>query len=554
MEGFISAAGDFGKYQKIVTAVTIAIGSIPFCLTIPYSALTKLPAFLCKNENGEYTSCEFNKETFCTGKVDFIKDKKNSVDNFAYDLDLYCDREFFISIYSSLFFLGAMLSTVLMAPIPDKYGRKLVFQILQVCLCIILFNNLFVFSPWQLAFLYFSSGFCSYAYGMSSVIIAEYLPRNIANIIMTICNGSFSAVGVIVGIYFNIFNNKFFYLFIIFFAQAVFSYLTVRYFKESVIWLFSLKLKKRFVTTLTEIAELNGKLPEFKAYLDSNKENLDSLLDSKKNSKENNNNNEEEEVPTITLRQIYGFKSQRGNMIRCFITFFITGLTFYGIILNLAYTKHNFFITCYCCFFGEITGEFSSGVIANLIGRIKVTSFGCFIGGICFISYTFIDSALLSYISIFCATYGFAATFNVIAIYAPELFPTPIRAKLYSYCFLMSRFGAMVVGPITNLFGVRTTNVLFFASSIFSGLIFTNMEETLGKPLKNEIPELEGVDNLIAKTGKALRGDFYASQNVFTKSFIGFDPVTIELMRRNMSTRDLKPYNQFQFSGIFSQK
>ena len=444
-----------------------------------------------------------------------------------------------------------MLSTVIMAPLPDKYGRKTIFQILEVCTCIILFNNLFVFNPLQLAFLYFSSGFCSYNYGMSSVIIAEYLPRYMANIVMSICNGSFSIVGVIVGVYFNIFNSKFFYFFAIFLVQAILSYLCVKYFKESAIWLFSLKLKKRFIDTLTEIAKINGKLPEFNAYLDAHKEQLDILLDSKKNI--NEDKEEIEEVPTITLKQIYSFKSQRGNLIRSLITFFVTGLTFYGIILNLAYTHHNFFITCYCCFLGEVAGELSSGFIANVIGRIKMMSFGCFFGGICFLLYTIIDSAILSYITVFGATYGFSAAFNVIFIYLPELFPTPIRAKLFSYCFLASRFGAMIVGPVTKLFGVTTTNILFFGCSIFAGLIFTNMEETLGKPLKNEIPELEGLGNLITISGKKLKGDFFLSQNVFAKSFIGFDPVTIHLMR-NMSTKNIEHYNQLQFSGIYSRK
>ena len=551
MEEFISAAGEYGKYQKVVTAITVTLGSIPFCLTIPYSALTKMPAFLCKNENGEYVHCEYNKETFCTGQVDFIKDPKNSVDNFAYDLNLYCDKEFFVSIYSSLYFFGAMLSTVIMAPLPDKYGRKTIFQILEVCSCIILFNNLFVFNPWQLALLYFLSGFCSYNFGMSSVIIAEYLPRNIANIVMSVCNGSFSTVGVLAGIYFNVFNNKFIYLFVVFLAQTILTYLCLKYFQESAIWLFSLKLKKKFITTLTEIAKINGKLPEFNSYFEAHKEELDSLLDTKKNTQENND--EKDEIPTITLKQIYSFKSQRGNMIRSLVTFFVTGLLFYGIILNLAYTKHNFFITCYCCFLGEIVGEISSGIIANLIGRIKIMSFCCFIGGICILIYTIIDSALLSYISMFCATYGFAAAFNVIFIYAPELFPTPIRAKIFSYCFLVSRLGAMIVGPVTKLFGFTTTNILFFGSSIFAGLIFTNMEETLGKPLKNEIPELEGVDYLIDKSGKKLKGGFFMSQNYLKKSFVGFDPVTIELMK-NMSSKNIKPYNQLQLSGIFSRK
>ena len=314
------------------------------------------------------------------------------------------------------------------------------------------------------------------------------------------------------------------------------------------------RLKKKFIITLSEIAEINGKLPEFNSYIETHKENLDYLLDTKKNSsKDDENNNNDEKIPTITLKEIYSFKSQRGNMIRSLVTFFVTGMTFYGIILNLAYTKHNFFITCYCCFFGEIVGELSSGIIANLIGRIKIMSFGCFIGGICLLFYTIIDSALSSYITIFFATYGFASTFNVAFIYAPELFPTPIRAKLFSYCFLFSRLGAMIVGPVTKFFGVITTNILFFGCSIFSGLIFTNMEETLGKPFKNEIPELEGVDNLITKSIKKLKGDFIMSQNIFIKSFVGFDPVTIELMK-NASTKNVKPYNQFKLSGIFSRK
>ena len=61
MEAFISAAGDYGKYQKVITAISVSLGTVPFCLTIPYSTLTKIPSFLCKNENEEYVPCEYDK-------------------------------------------------------------------------------------------------------------------------------------------------------------------------------------------------------------------------------------------------------------------------------------------------------------------------------------------------------------------------------------------------------------------------------------------------------------------------------------------------------------
>ena len=79
MEESIVAAGDHGKYQKIITFIAITLGSLPFILSISYAYLTKLPEFLCKDENGKFTiQCEYDREKFCSSenKFEFIKDKK----------------------------------------------------------------------------------------------------------------------------------------------------------------------------------------------------------------------------------------------------------------------------------------------------------------------------------------------------------------------------------------------------------------------------------------------------------------------------------------------
>ena len=108
MDECIASAGEFGKYQKIVTIVDISLGSLPFILSISYAYLTKMPKFLCKNENGQFTiHCEYDRIKFCSSEnnFEFIKDKNNSVDNFVYAFDLYCSKEFFVPILSTLFFL-----------------------------------------------------------------------------------------------------------------------------------------------------------------------------------------------------------------------------------------------------------------------------------------------------------------------------------------------------------------------------------------------------------------------------------------------------------------
>ena len=552
MEECILAAGDRGKYQKMITIVAISLGSLPFILSISYAYLTKMPKFLCKDENGQFTiACEYDRATFCSAEnnVEFIKDKKNSVDNFTYAFDLYCSKEFFIPIFSTLFFFGGLIGSVIFAPVPDKYGRKTIFQIIQILSLFLMFNILFAVGPWHLVFVFFFSGLATYGFGMSSLIVAEYLPRNISNIIMSIENGSFPLAGIVIGIFFCLINNMKLLFVITLLIQIATTYLSIKYFKESPIWLFSMKLKERFIQTMREISVINEREAQFEDWYKKNKDYLNKIL--AKNTKDKKEEENEEEIKTYNLKEIFSFNSQRSNLIKSFLTWFLIGCVFYGIILNLAYSKGSFYITCFCSFAGEISGELSSGVLAGIMGRVKVLSVGCFISGISMIIYTLMDSIGISYICIYLATLGVASAFNVLFIFTPELYPTPIRGTVCGYAYLLSRFGAMVVSPITSYFGPFTTNVLFSCFSIASGIIISKMPETLGKELQNEIPEFEGTDALIdsAKSRLFSNKRFLLSEKLFKSSFIGHDPITIQ----QIASKSISQFSNIG-SGIFSRK
>ena len=551
MEDCIIAAGENGKYQKIITFIGISLGSLPFTLSITYAYLTKMPKFLERDENGQFTiPCDFDKNKFCVNDNNFqyIKDKKNSVDNFTYAFDLYCSNEFFVPLYSTLFFFGGLIGSVLFASIPDKYGRKNIFQILQVISLILQINILFAAGPWHLLFLYFFSGIATYTFGMSSIIIAEYLPRNISNIVMSIANGSFPLCGILIGIFFFIFNNMKLLFIITSIIQLITTYLTLKYFKESPIWLFSLKLKERFIQTMKEISKINNREDKFLEWLKDNRNNLDKLLSKNNNGKSNEN---EEEIKTYTLKEIFGFNSQKNNLIKSFICWFMIGCVFYGIILNLAFFKGNFYIICFCSFFGEITGELSSGFLSGIFGRVKIICINCFISGIGMIIFTLSDSIIINYLCIYLATMGIASCFNVLFIYTPELYPTPIRGTICGYTYLLSRFGAMVVSPITTNFGIFTTNILFSIFAISSGIIISKMPETLGKELLNEIPELEGIESLIDSTLVKLRSSkrYLLSEKLFKASFIGHDPISLQ----QIGSKSISQFANIG-SGIFSRK
>ena len=550
MEDCIIAAGENGKYQKIITIISISLGSLPFTLSITYAYLTKLPKFLTKDEAGQFTvPVDFDKNLFCSNdnNFEYIKDKKNSVDNFAYAFDLYCSKEFFLPLYSTLFFFGGLIGSVLFASIPDKYGRKTIFQILQVFSLFLQLNILFAVGPWHLIFVYFFSGIASYSFGMSSIIIAEYLPRNVSNIIMSICNGSFPLCGIVIGIFFCVFNNMKLLFIITNIIQLIMTLLSLKYFKESPLWLFSLKLKKRFIETMKDIAKINDREIQLSEWLSKNEANLDKLLN--QNTKEANT---DEEIKTYSLKEIFGFNSQKYNLIKSFLCWFMIGCVFYGIILNLAFFKGNFYIICFCSFFGEITGELSSGFLSGIFGRVKVICVNCFISGITMIIVTLNDSSILiNYLCIYLATMGIASSFNVLFIFTPELYPTPIRGTICGYTYLLSRFGAMVVSPITTNFGIFNTNILFSVFCFASGIIISKMPETLGKELANEIPELEGITALIDSTLAKLHSSkrYLLSEKLFKASFIGHDPVSLRLI----GSKSIQP-NANIGSGIFSRK
>jgi len=258
---------------------------------------------------------------------------------------------------------------------------------------------------------------------MSSLIVAEYLPRNISNIIMSIENGSFPLAGIVIGIFFCLINNMKLLFVITLLIQIATTYLSIKYFKESPIWLFSMKLKERFIQTMREISVINEREAQFEDWYKKNKDYLNKIL--AKNTKDKKEEENEEEIKTYNLKEIFSFNSQRSNLIKSFLTWFLIGCVFYGIILNLAYSKGSFYITCFCSFAGEISGELSSGVLAGIMGRVKVLSVGCFISGISMIIYTLMDSIGISYICIYLATLGVASAFNVLFDLGIKSFGTP---------------------------------------------------------------------------------------------------------------------------------
>ena len=127
-----------GKFHKLLIFSLFNCSYLTCFISLSFSYLTKQPQFLCReNEEQNFEKCDFKEEKFCSTETDsfeYIKDKSHSLDNWSYNFDLYCSNKKYIVLIGSGFFIGAIIGCIIITPMPDKYGRKIVLKIFLLLL------------------------------------------------------------------------------------------------------------------------------------------------------------------------------------------------------------------------------------------------------------------------------------------------------------------------------------------------------------------------------------------------------------------------------------
>jgi MFS family permease len=325
---------------------------------------------------------------------------------------------------------------------------------------------------------------------MSSIMISEYVARDISGIIMGLVNSMYPVTGIFVSLFFYFFKNWRLLFFVVSIPFSILAYWSIIYMVESVRWLNSQGKTEEIISTFDQIAKINKTEKEWEDY----KPKMEQFLqkNTKKTGKGSNQVN-------LSIIQIIQLKSQQKKLLLLAIIWFLSAFYFYGIILNLEHLGGNMYVDSIMAFSAEMISEMSSGWMANIFGRLVIMKYGSYLGAIGFFLFTFIDfSIVIKSFLIFLTTFGYAAIFNVIYIYSPEVFPTPIRGSVCSYLFLLSRFGACFVAPISSVIG-NYINYLFSICGVVTAVITYFLDESLGEPIIDEIPEFSGTASFISR-------------------------------------------------------
>ena len=442
---------------------------------------------------------EYSKELCDSNLYEIIKNPKKSVINWSYSFDLYCDKDIYNTIITSLIFVGGMIGTLLIVPLPDKYGRAKILKYIVIISLIFHLNLLFNIGPIHLIIINFLGGLFCQIFLIGYALFTEFFPKEKNGLYIGIYNAVYPLEGIFLCFFF-MFSSSWRLLYLITtLSHIYYTYITIKYMAESPRWLHSIGDKEKCLGALTEIAFHNNRTQEWNKFQNNNQDIINKLgtpyLELNENNIKNKNEiNENKKINrTYNIIDILKLDSQRNTFIKLTLINIGCSYNYYGIILNLGKMKGNFYLNSIFAFFGEFLCESLSGFYSDKFGRIKLFIISCVIGTIGYMLYMISPS--FKFFFIFIAMIGYSGIFNTITIYTPEIYPTKIRNVAYSFSSFLSRLGPICV-PIFSQAMPNLIDYSFIFSGVIIGLIGSTPEETLGKKIMDIIPEEEVKNNL----------------------------------------------------------
>jgi MFS family permease len=495
MDLAFEATGQLGKFQKILISIVIFLPMTALIVNAGFPIFTAKPVIFCREKDdfsNKLEKCFLEDICLSPKKYEIKKVPEKSIKNWVYEYDLICQETYKAPLIGTSFFTGAIIGSMFLAQYPDKVGRLTVFKILLLANIFIHLNLLFAQSIEHILFLALLAGITSYISSVLSLLITEFIHRNISGLIMSLRSASFGIVGVLISCFFMTVNNLKI-LFIITSIIAITIFIVVHiYFVESPRWLNSKNRMLEAIEAFEKLSIINNTHKNFLYFLESNREMI-----------QNSANEIKKIEKTHNLIDIFFYKSQKKKMLVLMYLWFAITFSFYGLFINLERKEGNIFIDTIITYTAEVIAELFSGFCANIFGRVFMIKYLSFAGGIGFLLNFLINSRTIQPFLIFVSSFGFSGALNILYIYTPESFPTSIRAKTFGFLFLISRAAAVVVPVVSNI--SRHMPLFIAILSSLGGWMTCFLEETLGREMVDDIPELQRKYSVLSFSKKSLK-------------------------------------------------
>ncbi|KAJ6799330.1 organic cation/carnitine transporter 4-like [Iris pallida] len=330
---------------------------------------------------------------------------------------LVCGERFKIGLVQSVFFAGCMIGCGLFGHLSDSFlGRK--GTLTMLCVMGTIFGSLTAASPSYIAYvaLRFLTGVSAGAMAPCSFVLATEPigPRCRAAAGMSIFY--FFSVGIVVLSALAYFIPSWRVLYLVSSLPALlFLLLVLPFVSESPRWHLVRGNHGKAMAIVRSIAERNGRrLPV--------DDKLTLVLDSGTSQRSN------APSPNATIIDVFRSPTTRWRLVTAVATNFLCAIVYYGVSLNVTNLSTSVYISTAANAVAEVPGYALTALFLDRLGRRPLLVGTMWLsGGFC-VAGSFLGSegwgrTACSMFGIF----GMAAAFNLLLIYAAELFPTVVR-------------------------------------------------------------------------------------------------------------------------------
>ena len=484
------------KYQNYQTIISIFFSGlnglyfylIPFLFKKPI--LSKNPQNI--NNKMNYTLNNYTLSDICTlDEINSLIDYNNSINNYSLLYRFFCkDNILLFQIIIIIYYVGKVVSSILLGYYTDKYGRLLILSYGPI-LTIISFTFLLagLYNYYFLIIGCILIGACSYFYIFSSILTCEFFSRNKGATISALNVISGPTLGIFFVILLYIFNNMNSIFIILIICSTILYYYIKKYFNESPYYLISRNKINECFHLLSIFAELNDRK---------------NLYD-KINQERYGTDKVKPIIFTANIIDIYNYNSQKKRLIMHILIWIFSSISYHGVFDLLSYFTpiQNYILNYLIIIIISILTQIVIGIISDSYGRQPCLIYSFYISSVSFIIFALTEEKIgIKRFFFYLSTAASSSTFSILFIFSAEDFPTCIRGAVMGFLFGISQFTALV-GYYINSQLVLCLFISF--SNCIGGRIVESMEDTFDLLLDDNVPETHKNDTLTKKKFRSLK-------------------------------------------------
>lgn len=480
--------GSLGRYQILL--LLGCNGLVFFWFGFPVLIMTFItpdPGWKCVANSSQ---CRINETSLPPSdkrRCDFDRSEWMFNDDYtsaATEFDLVCDKAIYVSIASSMIFLGFLLGGISVGPFADKLGRRHTIYVYGFIIGVFSLLTAFPHAYWLFAVFRFLIGF-----GVGGASIGIYVlvtemvgvrHRSLIGVSLWYC-WTLSLVFLALLAYLI---RDWRTLAIVTGAPGIPVVLGWFITRESPRWLILKGKLKEAEVILNRIAEVNGKeMPEEKLKYEP-----------------------EKQVRMGDLRDLFSSKQMAHKSLLSWYLWFVSGMVYYGVYLSTPNVGGNLYLNFFLTSFIEVFCLPFIVWSSNRFGRKKVIVASLIlaavssIGAVLFTTKDNSNKGMLAGKIIFSMIFAKVAitiAFDLAYVYSAELFPTVMRNIGMGTSTAAARVGAFCSPYIVYLDNVHRLlpYAVMGANALLCGLLCLTLPETANQPT------LETIENNPTTTG-----------------------------------------------------